>query len=117
MDMRKFLIASSLVLLPVAGALAADREERTSPDATSAAIAALEANLKNTTGLEVDEVRVTGAGVACINYRVTDQGAKVRGYAVVQGDEVLKSSSDDKRFEKAWSEHCLGPRGGMTSGE
>ena len=109
MDAKKLLIASSVTLL-VAGALAAD--------ATSASIDALKANVGNTAGLEVDEVRVTDDGVACIEYRVSNsQGRKTRGHAVVKGEEVLKSSSDYERFEKAWNEHCLGPRGGITGGE
>ena len=112
MNTKTLLIAASVVLLPVGGALAADQE---GSDATAASVAALKANLKNSAGLTVDEVRVTEAGVACINYRVNnDQGGKSRGHAVVQGDEVLKSSTGYKRFEKAWNEHCLGPRGGTT---
>jgi len=116
MDTRKLLIAASFALLPMAGALAADSDVRQGSDATTASVAALKADLKNSAGLEVDEVRVTDAGVACINYRVSnDQGGKSLGHAVVQGEEVLKSSSDYNRFEKAWNEHCLGPRGGNTS--
>ena len=100
----------------MAGALAAERKPHDGSDATSAAVAALEANLGNPADLEVDEVRVTDAGVACINYRVDNgQGVKNKDHAVVQGEEVLKGSSGDERFETAWSEHCLGPRGGMTS--
>ena len=115
MNTKTLLIAASVALLPVVGALAADPEAPGS-DATSASVAALKATLRNSSGLTVDEVRVTEAGVACINYRVNnDQGGKSRGHAVVQGDEVLKSSTGYKRFEKAWNEHCLGPRGGNTS--
>jgi hypothetical protein len=109
MDTRKLLLASS-ALLAVAGAFAADT--------TSASVAALEANLGSPAGLEIEEVRVTAAGVACIDYRVSDgKGGKSLGHAVVRGDEVLKSSAGYERFEKAWNEHCLGPRGGVTSGE
>ncbi len=79
-------------------------------DATAAAVAALKANLGSDAGLEIDEVRVTDAGVACIEYRVSES----RGHAVVQNNEVLKSSSDADRFEKAWNQHCLGPRGGTA---
>ena len=118
MDTRKLLIASSIVLLSMSGALAAEPQVREGSDATAASVAALKANLGNPTGLEVDEVRVTETGVACIYYRVSDgQGGESRGHAVVQGGEVLKSSTDDEHFAKAWNEHCLGPRGGMTSGE
>lgn len=116
MNTRKLLIASSIALLPMAGALAADPNAREGTDATSASVAALKATLRGSSGFEVDEVRVTDAGVACINYRVNnEQGAKSRGHAVVQGDEVLKSSTGYKRFEKAWNEHCLGPRGGNSA--
>jgi hypothetical protein len=110
--MKTVLIASTAALLPMAAALAADREAGDGSDATAASVAALKANLGNPAGLEVDEVRVTAAGIACIDYRVS----KTPGHAVVQGNEVLKSSSDAERFEKKWNEHCLGPRGGMPSG-
>ena len=102
MDTMKLIIAASVASLPLAGALAAD--------ATSNAVSALKANLGSNVSLEVDEVRVTQAGVACIEYRVSGS----RGHAVVQDNEVLKSSSDAERFEKAWNQHCLGPRGGTT---
>ena len=104
MATMKLIIAASLTFLPVTGALAGD--------ATSNAVAALKANLGDKAGgLEVEEVRATDAGVVCIEYRVSGS----RGHAVVQGNEVLKSSSDAARFEKAWNQHCLGPRGGTTS--
>lgn len=115
MNTKTMLIASSIVLLPMSDALAADRTACEGSDATAASVAALKGNLGNTAGLEVDEVRVTDGGVACIEYRVSNgQGGKTRGHAVVQGDEVLKSSAGYERFEKAWNEHCLGPRGGTT---
>ena len=102
----------------MAAALAANDAPRKDPDATSASITALKANLGDPVGLQIDEVRVTGAGVACIDYRLKGtQGSRSLGHAVVQGDEVLKSSSGDKLFEKAWNEHCLGPRGGMAGNE
>ncbi len=117
MSTTKLVIATSAILA-LAAALAAGDEPREGSDATSTSVAALKANLGNPAGLEVDEVRVTGAGVACIDYRLSNgQGGKSLGHAVVQGDEVLKSSSGDERFEKAWNEHCLGPRGGVTSVE
>jgi hypothetical protein len=104
MDNMKLMIAASVTFLPVTGAFAAD--------ATSNAVAALKANLGDKAGgLEVEEARATDAGIVCIEYRVSGS----RGHAVVEGNEVLKSSSDAARFEKAWTEHCLGPRGGTTS--
>lgn len=117
MSTTKLIIATSAILA-MAAALAASPEARDGSDATSASVAALKSNLGNAAGLEVDEVRVTEAGIACIDYHVSsDQGGKSMGHAVVQGDEVLRSSSGGKRFEMAWNEHCLGPRGGITSAE
>ena len=100
----KLLVASSIAMLPFTNALGAD--------ATSKAVAALKANLGSGVSIEVDEVRVTESGVACIDYR----NDRNRDHAVVRGDEVLKASSDEKRFEEAWTQHCLGPRGGMNGG-
>ena len=115
MSKTKLLISTSAILA-VAAALAASPEGSDNSNATSVAIAALKSNLGNPPGLTVDEVRVTDDGVACIDYRLSDGEGKVPGHAVVQHDEVLKSSAGD-RFQKAWDEHCLGPRGGMTRGE
>ena len=123
MSKTKLLISTSAILA-VAAALAASPEGSDNSNATAAAVAALKANLGNPPGLSVDEVRVTDDGVACIDYRLSDGVSdgvsngegKVPGHAVVQRDEVLKSSAGD-RFQKAWDEHCLGPRGGMTRDE
>ena len=114
MSATKLVIATSAILI-MAAALAAEDMPRESSDATAASVNALRANLGDPVGLQIEEVRVTGAGVACIDYRLKGaQGPKSLGHAVVQGDEVLKSSSGYRLFEKAWNEHCLGPRGGMT---
>jgi hypothetical protein len=108
MDARKLWIAASAALLPMNATLA---------DATSAGVAALKKDLGDAAGLEIDEVRVTSAGVTCIDYRLSDgKGGNSAGHAVVRGDEVLKSSSGGERFEKEWNQHCLGPRGGITGG-
>ena len=111
MDPLKLLVAAVMTCLPLTGALAADGKPGNGTDATDAAVDALKANLGSNSNLEIEEVRVTEAGVVCIDYRVSGS----RGHAVVQGKEVLKSSSDADRFEKAWNEHCLGPRGGVTN--
>jgi hypothetical protein len=82
-----------------------------------ASIAALESSLGGAHDLEVDEVRLTGDGVACIEYRVRDAaGNQDRGHAVVQGEQVVRSPGDGPhRFEQAWDAHCLGPHGGITT--
>jgi len=111
MDTKKLLSAMLVIFLPMTGALAAEGKTHKDSDASSAAVAALKANLgDNAGGFEIEEVRATDAGVVCIDYRVSGS----RGHAVVRGNEVLKSSSDAERFEKAWNEHCLGPRGGTA---
>jgi hypothetical protein len=115
MNTRKLLIASCVALLPMAGALAGYGSKDT--DASAASVAALKQSLPSTAGFKVDQVRVTDSGVTCIDYRVSnDQGGESRAHAVVQGDEVLRSTMGNKKFEKAWGDHCLGPRGGMTNG-
>jgi hypothetical protein len=114
MNTSKLLIASTMAVMPMI-ATAADRESRKGKDATAASVATLEASLGHPAGLEIDEVRLTDAGVACIDYRLGGQGGNRLGHAVVRGDEVLNSASGDERFEKEWNEHCLGPRGGITS--
>jgi hypothetical protein len=116
MSATKLIIATSAILL-MAATLVAKDDSRAGSDATSTSVAALKGNLGNPAGLVIDEVRVTDTGVACIEYRVNnEQGRKIRGNAVVQGDEVLKSAAGDERFTQAWDQHCLGPRGGMTGG-
>ena len=114
MDTKGKLIASTLALLVMAAAITAAPETPESEDPTTLAVAALKANLGKSTKVEVDEVRVTASGIACIEYRA---GNGQRDHAVVQGGEVLKSSADAKRFEEEWNKHCLGPRGGATGGE
>jgi hypothetical protein len=122
MNTKRQMFASTLALVPIAlvpvSALATGLETRESESPTALAVAALKTNLGESAPVEVDEVRVTSNGVACIDYRIgTAEGAKSVGHAVVQGGEVLKSSSDAKRFEEEWNKHCLGPRGGGTGGE
>jgi hypothetical protein len=100
----------------MAATLCASPDASDGTDKTAAAVAALEAKLGNPAGLEIDEVRVTDSGVVCIDYSMRNaEGVKTPGHAVVQGDEVLQASSGD-RFENLWNKHCLGPRGGTTSG-
>jgi hypothetical protein len=107
---------NALVYVCIAGVALVPAAAFAAGDATDASVAALEASLGKSQALEVDEVRITGDGVACIDYRVRDAaGRESRGHAVVQGKDVLRSPADDaQRFEKAWNEHCLGPKGGMT---
>ena len=108
----KRLIAPCLVIA-LCG-MAAAREGGPDTDATTKAVAKLEARLGESE-IQVDEVRITEDGVACIDFHSTGP-SKRAAHAVVQGEKLLVSSNSDKNgFEKAWEEHCLGPRGGATS--
>ena len=108
----KRLIAPSLVIL-VCG-MAAARDEGPDTEISTKAVAKLEARLGESE-IQVDEVRVTKDGVACIDFHGTGPARKP-AHAVVQGEKLLISSNSDKNgFEDAWKEHCLGPRGGATS--
>jgi hypothetical protein len=114
MDTLKLLIASSVAFVPLIGSTA-DRGAREASDRTDAAVAALKGSFEKTTRIEVEEVRVTEDGVVCIDYHMLDDPNGIgRAHAVVQGDEVLRSTTASPRFEEAWTDHCLGPRGGMT---
>ena len=114
MNTRNLLIASAAALVPMTAVLADDPPASTSSDATAAAVATLKDRVGKP-GIEVDEVRVTDSGTACIKYRVRNNlGGTSREHAVVKGEEVERSTRGNKEFEKAWNDNCLGPRGGMT---
>lgn len=109
---KRAALIAAIIALAAAAALAAG-------NVTDASVAKLAADLGKPKNLEVDEVRVTNDGVACIEYRLqSDSGRQALGHAVVRGDEVLRSpaaaNADPQEFEKAWKQHCLGPHGGMT---
>jgi hypothetical protein len=113
MDTLKRLIASAFVVVPLSVAFA---ETPTGSDASEAAVEKLRATVKG--GVEVEKVRMTDSGVACIQYRGPNYaGSMTNGYAVVQGDKVHKSSVGNKRFEEAWNEHCAGTRGASKPDE
>jgi len=108
----KRLIAPSLVIA-VCG-MAAARDQGPDTQISDQAVAKLEAKL-GASEVQVDEVRVTDDGVACIDFHGTGSTSGKKAHAVVQGEQLLISTNSDKNgFEKAWKEHCLGPRGGLT---
>ena len=45
---------------------------------------------------------------------LADAPATRREHAVVKGDEVERSTTGNKEFEKVWNDSRLGPGGGMT---
>lgn len=94
------LIALPLLLAPLA-ALA--------DDTNSVAVEKLKNSLPTTNGFEVDKVRTTSDGATCIKYRVRNEnGGESTAHAVVQGDEIERSTTGNKRFEKAWNSKCAG---------
>lgn len=104
------LIALPLAFVPLAAAMA---EDRTAPDENSDAVVALKASLQSTRGFEVDSVRTTDSGVACITYRVpNDSGGETHAQAVVEGDKVLRSTTRNSKFAKAWNSKCAASGGG-----
>lgn len=96
------LIALPLALMPLA-ALAEDSK--------SDAVEKLKSSLPNTRGFEVDQMREVGDGVTCITYRYSnDNGGQSRAHAVVQGDDVQRSTTGNREFEKAWNSKCAGSK-------
>jgi hypothetical protein len=113
MDTLKRIIASSVVVVPLSVAFA---QTPTGNDASAAAVEKLRASVKG--GVEVENIRMSEDGVACIQYRGPNYaGSMTNGYAVVQGDKVYKSSIGNTRFEEAWKEHCAGTRDASKSDE
>ena len=109
----KRLIAPSLLI--ILGGMAAARDQGPDSELGKAAVEKLY-NRLGETEVKVDEVRVTKDDVVCIDFHGTGSTSGKAAHAVVQGDKLLVSTNSDKNgFQKAWDQHCLGPRGGATS--
>jgi len=110
MKKSHLLFTLPFALAVSAGALADDRDDRVdSKSGSTPAVEQLKSKLPSTHGFEVDNVRTTGDGVSCINYRVAnDTGGETRAQAVVKGDDVFRSTTRSTHFEKAWNKHCAG---------
>lgn len=108
--MKRLILPS--VVIALCG-IAAARDQGPDTEITSKAVDKLEAKLGKSE-IQVDEVRVTDDGIACIDYHSTSNPGK-QAHAVLQGERLLISTNSDANdFGKVWSEHCLGPRGGAT---
>jgi hypothetical protein len=100
-------VAVPLALAPLAGAFADDRDANTQSGAAAEPVEALKSKLRSTVGFEVENVRMTDSGAACISYRVrNDAGGDTHAKAVVEGDKVLRSDTRTTRFAKAWNSKC-----------
>ena len=103
MSKSRFVFAGPLVLAMSMGAFAGDDN--------SSAVAALKASLPSALGFEVEDLRAGSDGVSCITYSLNnDQNGKSRSRAVVQGDKVLRESTGNTRFAKAWNGKCAGKK-------
>jgi hypothetical protein len=100
-------LAIRLIALPLALVPLASLAEESKSDA----VEKLKTSLPSTRGFEVDTMREVGDGVTCITYRVAnDNGGESRAHAVVQGDEVQRSTTGNRQFEKAWNSKCAGSK-------
>ena len=100
---NRFLLALPLGLVLSAGAFANDPPAMGS----DAAVEKLKTSLTNTNGFEVVDVRNGEDGASCITYSVTnDRNGISRSHAVVHNDKVLRETTGNTRFAKAWNEKC-----------
>jgi hypothetical protein len=101
MNNRLFL-AVPLALAFSAGTFAND---------SSPAVEKLKASLTNVNGFEVLDARDGGDGATCITYQVSnDKNGKSKSHAVVDGDKVLRETTGNTRFAKAWNSKCVASR-------
>jgi hypothetical protein len=103
---NRMIFALPLALVFTAGAFANDTDSTSEP-----AVEKLKASLTNINGFEVVDVREGGDGASCITYEVSnDLNGRSRSHAVVQGDKVLRETTGNTRFAKAWNDHCVASR-------
>ena len=103
------VIVFPIALALAVGAFANDQTSNTNSGDSDAAVARLKSSLPSSAGFAVDNVRMTSDGVACIKYHVANnQGGQTRGQAVVQGDDVVRSTTQSSQFAKEWNGKCAG---------
>jgi hypothetical protein len=104
---NRLLLALPVALTLSAGALANDGDS----NANSDAVEKLKASLTTVNGFEVLDAREAGDGTTCITYQVSnDQNGTSKSHAVVQGDKVLRETTGNTRFAKAWNSKCVASR-------
>jgi hypothetical protein len=104
---NRLLLALPLSLALSAGAFANDDASGTSSDA----VEKLKASLTTINGFEVLDTRAGGDGTTCITYQVSNnQNGTSKSHAVVQGDTVLRETTGNTRFAKAWNSNCVASR-------
>jgi len=104
-----WILVSPLLLLLLTSVLSDSAEVHARHNTAYASVAALKSRLAFPKSFKIEDVRVTDAGAACINYRARDgYGYQDRAQAVVVQGAVTQSDAHDGRFEKAWNRQCLG---------
>jgi len=74
-------------------------------NADSPAVEKLKSKLPSTQGFEVKDVRTGTDGTSCITYVVADSVGT--HHAVVEGDNVLRDTTGNTRFENSWNKKCV----------
>lgn len=105
---NRLLLALPLALTLSAGAFANDAASDQSADP---AVEKLKASLTNINGFEVLDARAGQEGATCITYQVSnDKNGTSKAHAVVEGDKVLRETTGNTRFAKAWNSKCVASR-------
>ena len=104
-----------MLFLGLSGLLTENAQAHQRNNVVYASVAALKSYMARPSGFKVENIRVTDAGAACIEYHARDAaGLLSRAQAVVVDGAVAQSGSPDGRFEKAWNRQCRGPAYDVT---
>jgi hypothetical protein len=105
---NRLLLALPLALVLTTGAFANDSDDSMTSEP---AVEKLTSSLTSTNGFEVVDVRAGDDGATCITYQVAnDRNGTSTSHAVVQGDKVLRETTGNRRFAKAWNNQCVASR-------
>jgi hypothetical protein len=109
------LFGSPLIFMASSGLLTENAQAHQRNNVAFASVAALKSHMSTPAGFKVENIRVTDAGAACIQFHARDGlGQLSRAEAVVVDGAVAQSGTSDGRFEKAWNRQCLGPTYDVT---
>ncbi len=109
------LFGSPLIFVALAGLFSDNAQAHQRNNVAYASVAALKNYMARPAGFKVENIRVTDAGAACIQYLARDAaGSFSRAQAVVVDGAVSQSEARDGRFQKAWNRQCLGPAYDVT---
>jgi hypothetical protein len=109
------LLGSPLLFLALSGLLTENAQGHQRNNVAYASVAALKQYMARPAGFKVENIRVTDAGAACIQYHARNaMGSVNQAQAVVVDGAVAESEARDGRFEKAWNRQCRGPAYDVT---